>query len=157
MFVNPQVLNPTGTFTNESEVESVAQSGGLNTSLYPPSGDAILVAATTNVSVEVFLLNPTTLSVEFHQPLAIPGANQGGPLLALGDVNGDGLPDIVVGLNGTHIFLSARTSNQDLSYPGYSLLSPSTPVSIAVGDVDGVDPVTARASVGGKVPGLYVT
>ena len=125
--------------------------GRLVTGTSFPNG-ALFVAATTNVSVEVFLLDPSlspNSSLISHLSLVIPGAvpSQYYTTLALGNVDGDpnAIPDIAVGSSMTqkvYVFkLGWDGSNLQSSSP--ELLQSPTPsstngfgTSIAIGNLD---------------------
>jgi hypothetical protein len=77
-----------------------------------------------------------------------------GARVAVGDVTGDGVPDVVAGTNGG-ILAQARvidgSSGAVLSTPLFTAKGYRGPVSVAVGDVtgDGVDDVVLGTSAGG--------
>ncbi len=110
--------------------------------------DAVVVAVGSRISgtVEVFLLDPTTgYPWGDHVSLTLDPLSES-LRLAQGDVNGDFLPDIVVGqevLQSAYLFL-AQAGGGTLSYGSAISLTPPSGedkagfgTSVAIGDVDG--------------------
>lgn len=138
--------------------------GGVSTLIV-----AVGTPATTG-NLEIFVLNPSTgqvldgtaigsnTSIQPHITVNLGAGTSG---MAVGDVNGDGIPDFLAGskeTNAAHAVVGSVDANGILSYGVYPLTIPANVSgagwSGAMGDLHGTgEDVMALGAIGGTTPG----
>ena len=131
---------PTGNFTPAVAVANLAGTAGAAPDIVAATSDA----NGNNGAVYVFLHNPATPGT-FLAPVTFPAGAQP-QAVRIADVNGDGLPDIIVanlgpGADGTGM-AGVSVLLQDATHPGTFLAPVTYPtpfgaVDVAVADLDG--------------------
>src|SRR5262249_30240743 len=152
-------LTTGGTITKFTAYEA-SYTGGVRVALGDVTGDGIpeiITAPGRNHAplVKVFDLR-TGAELSQYEFLAYGAKYLGGVSLAVGDVNGDGVSDIVtapsVGVAQVHVYVShvlagggfvlTRNFNAFADHPGLSMRA-----TIAVGDIDGARDGNSRADI----------
>jgi len=117
---------PTQTIALGEPASALSAAGDVNGDGLPDLA-VVSQGATGAPELEVFMGTADGLSGE--APRVSDGENLGGPVAALGDVNGDGFADLVAGngFNAARVFLGSGSGRM---VPGPVLMAPAAPVGM---------------------------